>query len=268
MSASFAGCSSRELAIGLGAAGLAGCACARMRLMAAHLVDVSPAGAAGAATSSGGAADAAQKLLETWLSHEWIESIEGYPAVFNIDEAYAIHAAMAANSLVNKLGGIAGYKMGGLGQIPGVAAAYGPLFGVGIVDAPAGLSVSAFNLFNLEVEIGFVLGTTLAPRDEPFGDGEVWAAVKEVVLSLEICGKRHEIDSPPSNLIGLADCSSAGGVVCGKRFTTAQVTPEQLRDVMTELVVNGESVATGIGSNVSFAQKIVDATIVVDWPSR
>ena len=244
MSASFP--SSRELAIGLGA-GLAGCACARMRLMAAHLADASPA------ASSGGAADAAQTLLERWLSREWIESIDAYPAVFNIDEAYAIHAAMAANPLVNKLGGIAGYKMGGLGQIPGVAAAYGPLFGLGIVDAPAGLSVSALNLFNLEVEIGFVMGSTLEPRDEPFGHDEVWAAVKEVVLSLEICGKRHKIDTPPSNLIGLADCSSAGGVVCGKRFTTAQVTPEQLRDVATELVVNGVSVVKGVGSNVSIA---------------
>jgi 2-keto-4-pentenoate hydratase len=235
--------SSRELAIGLGAAGLVGCAAVRMRLIQNHL-EASPAAA------SGGAAQAAQELLEKWLSREWIDSIEAYPAVFNIDEAYAIHAAMGANELVEKLGGIAGYKMGGLGQIEGVAAAYGPLFGIGIVDAPAGLSVSALNLFNLEVEIGFVMGSTLAPRDDPFSDDEVWAATKEVVLSLEICGKRHTIESPPSNLIGLADCSSAGGVVCGKRFATAEVTPEQLRDVQTELVINGNTVVTGLGSNV------------------
>ena len=68
---------------------------------------------------------------------------------------------MAADPQVEQLGGIAGYKMGGLGQIPGVAAAYGPLFGLGIVDAPQGLSLAKFNLFNLEVEIGFVMGNTL-----------------------------------------------------------------------------------------------------------
>lgn len=128
------------------------------------------------------------------------------------------------------------------------------------MDAPGGLSSSELNLFNLEVEIGFIMGSTLKPRDGnadggTFSEQEVWAAVKEVVLSLEICGKRTKPGSelftnPPSNLIGLADCSSAGGVVCGKRFTTSEVTPEQLRDVQTELVINGERVVTGAGSNV------------------
>ena len=84
--------------------------------------------------------------------------VEEFPSVFNIDEAYAIQAAYEADPLVQQLGGIAGYKvrasgkrepwlgvrsapgrpdqprhdlhtcwlqMGGLGQIPGVPAAYG-----------------------------------------------------------------------------------------------------------------------------------------------
>ena len=165
---------------------------------------------------------------------------------------------MAADPQVERLGGIAGYKMGGLGQIPGVAAAYGPLFGLGIVDAPQGLSSARFHLFNLEVEIGFVMGKTLEPQDLPFSEAEVWGAVKEVVLSLEICGRRHALADHPeyTNLIGLADCSSAGGVVCGKRFSTSEVTPEQLRDVSTSCVVNGEERVTGHGSNSPFGSPL------------
>ena len=139
-------------------AGIGACAAFRLRTVGGH-IDPNTAAAAG------GAASAAHALLEKWLSREWIPSIETYPAVFNIDEAYAIHAAMAYDPLVGKLGGVAGYKMGGLGQIDGVAAAYGPLFGIGIVDAPGGLSMSQLNLFNLEVEIGFIMGRTLEPRD-------------------------------------------------------------------------------------------------------
>lgn len=110
------------------------------------------------------------------------------------------------------------------------------------------------------------------------------------VSCIEICGKRHTIagSGTASNLRGLADCSSAGGVVCGKRFSTADVTAEQLRsdhhallhptarparsfcqgpplqprphprpqspvsgrDVKTRLLVNGKEVSAGCGARV------------------
>ena len=109
-----------SVAFGLGAASIGACAALRLANVGAHL---EPSPAAAAAGSGGGAAAAAHQLLEKWVSREWIPSIEAFPPVFNIDEAYSIHAAMAADPLVAKLGGVAGYKMGGLGQIKGVAAA-------------------------------------------------------------------------------------------------------------------------------------------------
>ena len=187
-----------------------------------------------------GSARSAHKLLSTWISGQWIPTVEEFPPVSSIDEAYAIHAAMATDPLVQQLGGVAGWKMGGVGQVAGVAAAYGPLFGCGVVNAPDGLSYSSFNLFNLEAEFGFIMGRELEPRDAPFTQEEVWTAVGEMVLCLELCGKRHSITAPPSNLLGLADCSSAGGVVCGPRFPPSAVTSEQMRTTETQILVNGQ----------------------------
>jgi 2-keto-4-pentenoate hydratase len=124
----------------------------RRRLVALSAALSGPA----AAVHDGGAAAAAQTLLLRWLDRRWIGALQDCPSVGSIDEVYAIHAAMADDPLVTELGGVAGYKMGGVGQVAGVAAAYGPLFGCGVVDAPAGVSQSRFNLFNLEVEFGFV----------------------------------------------------------------------------------------------------------------
>ena len=83
----------RELAIGLGAAGLgATVACWRMSKTQSHLS--AKKGAAG----EGGAAAAAQELLSKWLSGEVISSIEAFPPAYNIDEVYAIHAVRSPAS--------------------------------------------------------------------------------------------------------------------------------------------------------------------------
>ena len=85
----------RELAIGLGAAGLgATVACWRMSKTQSHL---STKGAA-AGDGGGGAAAAAQELLSKWLSGEVISSIEAFPPAYNIDEVYAIHAVRSPAS--------------------------------------------------------------------------------------------------------------------------------------------------------------------------
>ena len=88
----------RELAIGLGAAGLgATVACWRMSKTQSHL----SAKASGAAGEGGGAAAAAQELLSKWLSGEVISSIEAFPPAYNIDEVYAIHAVRSPASSPN-----------------------------------------------------------------------------------------------------------------------------------------------------------------------
>jgi 2-keto-4-pentenoate hydratase len=80
------------------------------------------------------------------------------------------------------------------------------------------------------------------------------------VLCLELCGKRHSIAEPPSNLIGLADCSSAGGVVCGARFPAASLDPSTLSTVPTQILINGESVASGTGGASPFGSPLASLT--------
>ena len=80
-----------------------------------------------------------------------IEQKEDYPKVEDLETVYLIHAAMAEDPLIEELGGVVGYKQGGIGAVPDVECVYGVLFGCGIVQQPEGLSKSRFNLFGLVI---------------------------------------------------------------------------------------------------------------------
>lgn len=56
----------------------------------------------------------AELLLNAWVSRSWITEASSLPRPRNIEEIYAIHNAMHSNPLAQKLGGIAGYKQGGV----------------------------------------------------------------------------------------------------------------------------------------------------------
>jgi 2-keto-4-pentenoate hydratase len=76
---------------------------------------------------------------------------------------------------------LAGYKQGSIGMIEGQPCVVGPLFAAGLVESPAGLSVSAANLFAYEAEIAFIVGADLAPREgPPRSEEDVWQASHRV----------------------------------------------------------------------------------------
>ena len=100
--------------------------------------------------------------------------------------------------LVNaEFGGLGGYKLGAIGA-EGEACLYAPLFRKFLVDAPGqDLSAAAYNLWQIEPEIGFVMGADVPTRDDgsPHSVEAVWGAVAEVVLCIECCGKRRTADA-------------------------------------------------------------------------
>jgi 2-keto-4-pentenoate hydratase len=105
------------------------------------------------------------------------------------------------------------------------------------------------------------VGRALEPRLEPFSEREVWKHVREVVLCLELCGRRHTISDPGlSNLVGLADCSSAGGVVLGGRIAAAMLEPSLLPAIQTQLLVNGQVKASGSGAASPFGSPLASLT--------
>ena len=163
---------------------------------------------------------------------------------------YDVHRAIQEHPLVaSELGGLGGYKLGAVGA-EGEKCLYAPLFGKYIVEAPGDtLSAKSIHFSQIEPEIGLVMGRDLPAGDTPHSVASVWSAVDQVVLCLELCGKRGtpEAYKARSKLGSFADTLSSGGVVLGPRLPAARVGMDGVR-CATELFVDGKKVAEGSGA--------------------
>ena len=111
------------------------------------------------------AATRADCFVHAWRERKWLTQEEYPPAPASLTEMYETHLAIQQHPLVaSEFGGHAGYKLGAIGA-EGEPCLYAPLFSSYIVAAPGdGLSAAAINLWQLEPEIGFVMGAGLPPR--------------------------------------------------------------------------------------------------------
>ena len=194
----------------------------------------------------------ADTLVKAWVSGERLGPDKFPQAPSSIDELYETHLAIQQHpQVLDDLGGHGGYKLGAIGGA-GEVCIYAPLFGKFLVDAPgSALSASAIHLAAIEPEIALVMGSELPPRADsrPHSVDEVWAAVHQVVLCVECCGKRGTPEAyTASTLLGsFADTLSSGGVVLGPRLVASTLSPEDLLGA-TSLVVNDELIAEGSGA--------------------
>ena len=133
------------------------------------------------------AAMRADCFVHAWRERKWLTQEEYPPAPASLAEMYETHLAIQQHPLVaSEFGGHAGYKLGAIGA-EGEPCLYAPLFSSYIVAAPGdGLSAAAINLWQLEPEIGFVMGAGLPPRADgtPHTAATVAAAVSKVVLCI------------------------------------------------------------------------------------
>ena len=133
------------------------------------------------------AATRAACFVHAWRERKWLTQEEYPPAPASLAEMYETHLAIQQHPLVaSEFGGHAGYKLGAIGA-EGEPCLYAPLFSSYIVAAPGdGLSAAAINLWQLEPEIGFVMGAGLPPRADgtPHTAATVAAAVSKVVLCI------------------------------------------------------------------------------------
>lgn len=152
------------------------------------------------------------------------------------------------------LGGVAGYKLGGAYAIDGEACLWAPLFKKFLVPEAlgTGLSAAAIGLCAIEPEIAVIMGADLPSRSDglPHSVSDVWQAVDRVAIVFEVCGKRLQpqacVDAPKIGT--LADTLSSGGVVIGTSWPATEVTPDAVRNVAVELMVNDVKVAEGSSS--------------------
>jgi 2-keto-4-pentenoate hydratase len=76
-------------------------------------------------------------------------------------------------------------------------------------------SPTATDVARIEPEVGFVIGRSLPPRDKPYDEAEVRAAIAETRLLLEILGSRYTDHTQLPFIEQLADCISNQGLFVG-----------------------------------------------------
>ncbi|MFC0528741.1 2-keto-4-pentenoate hydratase [Phytohabitans kaempferiae] len=194
--------------------------------------------------------DIAERLLRAYVTREAIEPISSGPGVRTVDEAYAIQLAQVDRW--RRDGRVVrGHKIGltsaamreqlGIDQPD-----YGHLFEDMFFTPGEPVPVGRFLQPRAEPEIAFVLSGDLAGPGLTVDDAA--AAVGSVHAALEI------IDSRIADWrIGLVDtiadnASSGGAVVAAEPLPVAAT---DLADVECVFRVDGEVVATGVGSDVS-----------------
>jgi hypothetical protein len=192
--------------------------------------------ATGHAMSIMAAASAGDKYMNAWASTKWIENkLDMPPAPHSLQEMYMIHDAMQVSRIIafrdgvmyardsspgsckllvpytlsmsvlaqdhalaeSAFGGLAGYKLGAVGVIPGEVAISAPLFKRFVVDAAEGqVSAAAINMHNLEAEVGVIMGKDLPPKPDGslYSTDECWDAVDSVFPVIEMCGRRSSAE--------------------------------------------------------------------------
>jgi 2-keto-4-pentenoate hydratase len=196
----------------------------------------------------------ADAFVRAWVTGSRLMTLPQPPK--DAQELFQTQKAIAEHPLVaSKLGGVAGYKLGGAYAIPGEPCLWAPLFKRFIVETPGtDLSAAAIGLCAIEPEIAVIMGADLKAREDgmPHSESDVWRAVDRVALAFEVCGKRLSpeacVDAPKIGT--LADTLSSGGVVIGTSWPAASelVTPEAVRSVAVDLMVNDVKVAEGSSS--------------------
>lgn len=81
--------------------------------------------------------------------------------------------------------------------------------------SPAAVRASDFSLLGIEAEIAFRFGADLPPRGAPYSDGDVFAAVGEIVVAIELCDTRLTDWQDASPLWRLADLQIGARLIVG-----------------------------------------------------
>lgn len=156
-------------------------------------------------------AEAAASLLHTGIQHpaELIADLPEPLRPASEAEAYAIHAALLA-----KLGGaIGGWKVGAPG--PDAPPTCAPLPLANLLASPASLPADRFTYRGVESEIAFHLAADLPPREHPYSQDDVLAAIDSAHPVIEVLQSRFADPDAAPPLSTLADLIQHGALIVG-----------------------------------------------------
>ena len=100
-----------------------------------------------------------------------------------------------------------------------------PIYASGTADAAAGPIAAGSDIVRIEPEIAFELARDLPPRDTPYTEAEIDAAVGGARLALEVLGCRYASPEHASLPELLADHMFNQGLVLGPRISSPDSAP-------------------------------------------
>eukprot|EP00929_Paragymnodinium_shiwhaense_P117564 TRINITY_DN8834_c0_g1_i1.p1 TRINITY_DN8834_c0_g1~~TRINITY_DN8834_c0_g1_i1.p1 ORF type:complete len:310 (-),score=39.92 TRINITY_DN8834_c0_g1_i1:185-1114(-) len=232
-----------------------------LRVVSAHLQPV--ACSAGAQLSQ--PSRTAEALMAAWsdlkTTRPPMSQANLLDGIETLPQALAVHDHILTSPEVQRLGGLAGWKLGWKGVFPEQHALYGPLFKQGLVGSGEKVSLGLHKVFSAEAEFGLVFGRRLEARSTPYTPEEVWAAVDHVELCIELCSCRHW--ESRNRLHYVADALLSGAVVRGPSIGKPS-DPSKLPDIEVKLSVAGKEMQTGSAKNNPFDAPLPSATFAVN----
>lgn len=181
-------------------------------------------------------ADAARLLLSARRDPaQRLHALPTASAPRNTEQAYLVQRAIMA-----ELGPIGGWKVGS--PSPDGAFTCAPLPASGLLQSPAQLDPG----IAVEAEIAVVLGEDLPPRDVPYTEAEVLAAIASAHPAIEVLRSRFTDPEAVDPLSALADSLSHDALVLGAAipfWQTVNLERERVR-----LLIDGAEVKAGVGN--------------------
>ncbi|SIT03084.1 2-keto-4-pentenoate hydratase [Achromobacter sp. MFA1 R4] len=108
-----------------------------------------------------------------------------------------------------------------------------PIYASGTADAAAGPVPARTDVVRIEPEIAFQIARDLPPRDTPYTEAEIDAAVGSARLALEILGCRYASPEHASLPELLADHMFNQGLVLGPRIASPDAAPGSMTITLT-----------------------------------
>jgi len=155
-------------------------------------------------------------------------------------DAYAIQDAIGA-ALSPGGAPIRGWKVGAPDAHTEPSAA--PIYQV--LPGPARIAAAKLAMIGVETEIAALFERALPPRDTPYGTAEVFGAVGELRVAIEICDSRLENWSCASDYAKLADHQLNFALVLGDAISPFDSI--DFRAIAVRTIVNGTTLKAGVG---------------------
>ena len=140
----------------------------------------------------------------------------------SLGQAFAVQQRTAELLLDTRQDGIAAWKSALPSPEKTVVA---PIYASGTADAAAGPVAVRTDVVRIEPEIAFEIARDLPPRDTPYTNAEIDAAVGGARLALEVLGCRYAAPEHASLPELLADHMFNQGLVLGPRIASPEAAP-------------------------------------------